>query len=468
MKSLKVILILLVITACKPNSKSDDSSNLSLVSLALLGSNTTNSQSDNSSSSSSNNSTTISTITKLIGVTSSQTTGSSVLFNSSGNLFITGHTNGGLDGNTVTGSYDMFITKYDSNYNKLWTKQIGVTSKQTTHIESRIDSSGNLYLTGYTNGNLDGNTLNGAVDLFIAKYDNNGNKLWLKLLGASGKATYGLGISIDSSGNSYITGYTTGGLNGNSLTGNQDVFIAKYNTEGVLQWSKQLGVASKSTYGSGISLDNSGNIYITAYTDGGLDGNSFSGGILDLFICKYNSSGTKQWTKQIGGGSLKMVQGRKIINDSAGNSYISGETTASIDGQTLTGKRDILLLKFDTDGNKQWTKLLGGNSGEVAVGGIILDSSSNIFITGSIYTNGLDGNSLIGSSSDAFLVKFDSTGNKIWTKQLGVSSKQTVSSNLEMNSTTGKVFITGSTYGNLEGNTLNGSYDAFFSNKLNE
>ena len=96
----------------------------------------------------------------------------------------------------------------------------------------------------------------------------------------------------DSSGNIYVAGFTTGGLDGNSSAGSDDLFVVKYNSSGTKQWNKHLG-SSSGDYAYAIATDSSGHIYVAGFTYGGLDGNSSAGGV-DLFVVKYNSSGTIQ------------------------------------------------------------------------------------------------------------------------------------------------------------------------------
>ena len=102
----------------------------------------------------------------------------------------------------------------------------------------------------------------------------------------------GNGVTTDSSGNIYVTGYTEGGLRGNTYSDISDIFLVKYNSSGTKQWTKQLGTSSNDE-GRGVSTDSSGNIYVTGSTGGGLDGNT-SSGESDIFLVKYDSSGTKQ------------------------------------------------------------------------------------------------------------------------------------------------------------------------------
>ncbi|MCP4134107.1 MAG: hypothetical protein GY754_24255, partial [bacterium] len=90
----------------------------------------------------------------------------------------------------------------------------------------------------------------------------------------------------------YITGCTEGGLDGNTNDGGWDIFLVKYNSLGVKQWTRQMGT-TENDYASGVSVDSAGNIHITGDTYGGLDGNTNDGG-QDIFLVKYSSSGVKQ------------------------------------------------------------------------------------------------------------------------------------------------------------------------------
>ena len=94
-----------------------------------------------------------------------------------------------------------------------------------------------------------------------------------------------------------MTGYTLGELDGNTNSGGRDIFLVKYDSSGTKQWTKLLGTSSTDMYltswGYGVTTDSSGNIYVTGNTSGGLDGNTSSGGS-DIIIVKYDSSGTKQ------------------------------------------------------------------------------------------------------------------------------------------------------------------------------
>jgi uncharacterized delta-60 repeat protein len=390
--------------------------------------------------------------TKQLGTTSNDS-GEGVTTDSSGNIYVTGITQG-LDGDTEElGLYDIILMKFDLSGKKQWTKQL-VTSNRLFDQGSSLffDSSGNIYVTGWTGGGLDGNTSSGGHDIFLIKFNSSGTKQWTEQLGTS-SLEIGLGVTTDSSGNIYVTGYTKGGgLDGNTNFGGYDIFLVKFNSSGIKQWTKQLGTSSKE-FGHGVTNDSSGNIYVTGFTQGGLDGNTNSGG-KDIFLVKYNSSGTKIWTKQLG--TSKDEDGYQVTTDSTGHIYMTGYTDGDLDGNTSSGGRDIFLIKFNSSGTKIWTKQLGTSKNDEGYE-VTIDSSGNIYVTG--WTGGgLDGNTNMGGY-DIFLIKFNSSGTKQWTEQLGTSSSDIVLG-LTTDST-GHIYMTGFTRGGLDGNTNSGGKDIF-------
>ncbi len=340
---------------------------------------------------------------------------------SSDNIYVTGYTEGDLDGNTSAGGMDIIVVQYNSIGVKQWTRQLGTSySEMGQGITS--DSSGNVYVTGHTNGNLESQTdlVIGQSDLFVVKYNSSGVKQWTRQLGTSYDES-GQGITSDSSGNIYVTGYTEGDLDDNTKAGGADLFVVKYSSSGVKQWTRQLGSShSTATVRWDIVSDSSGNIYVTGGTHGGLDGNTNAGfGAYlgeDLFVVMYSSSGVKQWTRQLG--TSYDDRGQGITTDSSGNVYVTGYTYGNLESQTdLTfGQNDLFVVKYNSSGAKQWTRQLGTVFSEQGLG-ITSDSSNNIYVTG--YTGGgLDGNANVGSNvegtdfTDFFVVKYNSNGAK--------------------------------------------------------
>jgi uncharacterized delta-60 repeat protein len=278
--------------------------------------------------------------------------GNGVTTDSNNNIYVTGSTalwySGGsprgLDNNTSSGATDMFLVKYDSSGSKQWTRQLG-TSFGESGLGVMVDSSDNIYVTGNTDGGTLIQPSPGEVDIILVKYNSSGTKQWTKQLGTSSNES-GYGVTVDNSSNIYVTGSTSGGLYENTNSGGYDVFLEKYNSDGNRQWTRQLG-SSSTDQGTGVTVDSYNNIYVTGNTGGELDGKTNSGGG-DIFLVKYNSSGTKQWTKLLG--SSAADYGMEVTVDSSNNIYVTGYTAGGLDGKTNSGGNDIFLVKYNSDG----------------------------------------------------------------------------------------------------------------------
>jgi len=373
-----------------------------------------------------------------------------VATDSSGNVYVAGGTNGGLDGNTNAGNTDLFVVKYSSSGTKQWTKQLGSSSRDSANGVA-TDSSGNVYVTGTTYWELDGNTSAGKADLFVVKYNSSGTWQWTKQNGTD-RYDEARGVATDSSGNVYVVGGTKGNLNGISNSGRTDAFVIKFHSSGTRQWTKKLGTW-QTDFANAVAIDSSGNIYVAGVTERHLDGNA-SAGNDDLFVVKYDSKGKKQWTKQLG--TKRNDRATGVATDSSGNIYVTGYTYWGLDGNTYAGSNDAFVVKYLDNGTKQWTKQFGTSSTDLA-DGVATDSSGNVYLVGYTY-GGLDGNTNTGAS-DIFVVKYNSSGTKQWTKQLGSSGRDYdygVATDSSRN-----VYVSGDTYGGLDNNTNAGSNDLF-------
>jgi hypothetical protein len=333
-----------------------------------------------------------------------------------------------------------FVVKYDSSGAKQWTQQLG-TSDYDYAEGIATDSSGNVYVTGSTHwyGSLDNNTYAGKYDLFVVKYDSDGVKQWTQQLGTS-TSDEAHGIATDSSGNVYVTGNTWDASDG-SNAGSSDLFVVKYDSAGDHKWTKQLGISSDDQ-ARGITTDSSGNIYLTGSTYDSID---FLGSHReDLFVVKYDSDGDWKWTRQVDDAGF----GVDIIANSNGDIYV-----ASSNGNAT-------LMKYDSDGNKLWTKQPDGS---LSANGLTMDDNGNIYITGNAVSeicNGLPGHDEDWEAClDAFVVKYDSEGDWKWTQKIGTSSYD-AGDGITTDSS-GNVYLTGVTSGNLDGNTNAGEYDLF-------
>jgi hypothetical protein len=379
--------------------------------------------------------------------TSYNDAGYGVALDGGGNIYITGSTGGNLDGNTSTGLLDIFLTKFGSSGNRIGSKQVGTPGDDIAHALA-IDTSGNIYITGSTGGNL-GATSAGGLDIFLIKFDSSGNRVFTQQFGTN-QDDIAYALAIDTSGNLYITGSTRGSLHGWTSAGGLDIFLAKFDSSGNRVFIQQFGT-NQDDIGYGVVVDNSGNIYITGSTKGILGSSSF--GLQDVFLAKFNSSGVNQFIVQFG--SDRDDVGYSIALSGTDNIYITGSTAGNLPGNTSSGLTDIFLAKFNSSGANQFLRQLGTTGRDIG-NSVAVDDPGNVYVVGST-EGGLLGNSAFGLA-DLFLAKFNSSGVTQFARQLGTSSND-IAYGLAIQGT--NIYITGSTEGNLDGNTSFGLADFF-------
>lgn len=372
-----------------------------------------------------------------------------------GSVYLGGYTQGDLYAETNNGSWDGFLVKYSSAGDRLWTELLGTVSSDLIECVS-IDSSDNIYVAGHTEGTLDAGGKQLGWDAFVAKYDSTGANQWTKQFGTQ-YTDLAKDMAADPSGNTYVTGETLGGIDGipHDPT-DKELYLVKYNASGTKQWSKRLGT-SKDDAGLGVARTAASDyIYVTGYTDGFLDGNNSSGG-RDAILVKYDAAGVKQWTAQFGSALDDWGNGAAV--DAAGNIYVTGATTGNLDGGTWDGNYKIFLAKFDSSGAEQWVKVFGTIGKEDVGTRICINASGELYISG--WTRGgLDGNLNAGAAgSDIFLMKCDSSGDRHWTKQFGSALDDW--NNGSAYDIFGNIYLCGWSQDGLDGITGDGGYDIF-------
>jgi len=258
--------------------------------------------------------------------------------------------------------FDMLSTLYEPTWQ--WAVSAGGT-KWDSCSGICTDSSGNTYITGHFKGSASfgSTTLNssGWFDVFVAKLDSNGNWQWAVRAGGTSDV-HGLDICMDSSSNAYITGRFIGSASFGSTTLNGsgwwDVFVAKLDSNGNWQWAVRAG-GTNLVYGNGICVDSSNNTYITGYFRGWASFGSTTLkriGESDVFVAKLDSNGNWQWAVSAGGTDYDNCYG--ICMDSSGNAYITGRFmggSPSFGSTTLncSGDWDVFVAKLSGCGDNQ-------------------------------------------------------------------------------------------------------------------
>lgn len=299
------------------------------------------------------------------------------------------------------------------------------------------DASGNVYTTGRFAGSANWGgqsaTSNGSDDMFLAKYDAQGAIQWVRSGGTS-NSDWGYAVTTDNAGSVYVTGWFWGTTNfGPAFVGNStltstsnDVFLLKYSASGDLIWAKQFG-SNGGEYPSELATDNSGNIYMSGhFTSSFMVGSNqlVNGGGYDVFLIKFDSSGTPAWSKRAGGTGNENAT---FIGVNDGNEVVmggrfTGNTTLGATTATSAGDYDFFVAKFDNSGNISWAKTGGGSAFDNVE--CVYISNTAIYVGGRFESPSFTFNSHTFTSNggaDALMMKFDNSGTMLWANSFGGS-----------------------------------------------
>ena len=377
------------------------------------------------------------------GVSGLDTDAAGVAIDSSDNIYITGTSQGAnvFGKNATSGTTDdIFVAKLNSSGVIQWVYAAGGTGRDRGR-KIALDSSGNIYVTGYYWSTVDfggGNvTSNGNWDAFLLKLDSSGTFQWVKSYG-SNYNDLGRDVAIDSNDNIYMLGnyrYTVDFGGGDEINNNNsDIFLVKFNSSGVFQWVYTAG-ASATDDSRALALDSNDNPYITgSFRDtvnfGG--GNITAANLDDLFILKLNSSGAYQniYTSNI----FTTQKGKGLAVDSSGNIYATGTFSGTVDfggGNITSSGNDIYLLKLNSSFAFQWVKRFAvdnGSTGQALGLAVTVDEDGNVYSVGQIGGSVDFGGGTInfGSQDDAYIVKYDSSGSFQWSKTFGSASANNI------------------------------------------
>jgi hypothetical protein len=367
-----------------------------------------------------------------------------------GNVYISGkyEMNANFGGSVVTcaGNHDIYTAKYGPAGDFKWVRTAGGPNGDYSHAMA-VDGAGNSYVTGEIESTVSFGsgvslTSNGDNDIFIAKYNTNGSLVWARKLGGGTKSDKGLGISLFGS-SVYVTGkfVSTGNFAGTTLAsaGGADIFVAKYTSDGVFQWVRRAG-GTGNDEGYAIANDAVGNLYVTGYfsSTAGFSGqNLTSKGGTDIFIAKYNSSGSLVWVKGAGGTAHDYGMGIKADNSS--RVYLTGGFRVKSTFGTYTlnasgGNADIFVARYDGNGNPSWVRKAGGTLNDYGRA-LALDANSNIYITGNYGSTATFSNTSItaADSTDVYFASWGPDGNFRWVlKSGGVQDKSDPGRYIEM------------------------------------
>ncbi len=353
---------------------------------------------------------------------------------SKGNVIIVGGFEGSVDFDPNPGSYNLtsngnyisgFLLKLDSTGSLNWAKSIRAASDFSI---SRVvvDKNDDIIIGGQFQGSVDFDpdsvsTFNlistnwNTFDVFIAKYDRNGNFIWAKQFGGVQHDRFE-SMEVDKNGNIFSTGWFYGvsdfdpGMGTFNLTQTgtfQDVYFSKLDVNGNFVWAKQLqslGVASK--IAMDLAVDSNSNMFAIGSFHGTVDFDPgvqtkylYSNQTDHTFVLKLDSNGSYSWVKQLGSSQIKPCNGESITTDNLGNVYATGSFEGTVDFDpdstatvniTANGFKDIFIECLDQNGNYVWAKKIG-NTGQDRGFSVKIDVSNNLYVCGD-YDNTVDFN----------------------------------------------------------------------------
>jgi Secretion system C-terminal sorting domain len=422
------------------------------------------------------NAQTLGLLSKSISASSAQAQGQKVATDAYGNVYQTGIFNSVISFGAYTltpasTSFDVFIVKYNNVGVVQWAKRAGGTGSDVPAGLSVLD--GNVYVSGTFENTMNFNTPSatgtnevisaGGKDIFLAKFDDQGNFIWAKRCGGSDVTGEGGGKLAIAQSSIYIVGSfetsmnfnTPSSTSTNTLTTtsstDQDAFVAKFDTTGNFVWARKIGgngtqsgigitAIDTSVYISGSTISNPTYFYLNAIGSNAITLNGNTGRA--TFLAKYNSSGLVQWAKLGVGFGVKWASSISVIDTSVyicgifEDSLLFNVPSVSINDKIYgAGGYDAFLAKYNTSGTFVWAKRAGSASiyTEQATAIVALDSS--VYICGQFQDTAnfntpsasgsneiIESTGGVLSSSDGFVAKYNNMGNVQWLKRMGGSS----------------------------------------------
>jgi len=351
---------------------------------------------------------TTSTITTPISAAS---TANATAVDAQGNIFVVGTTQGTLANQTIKGSQDAYLTKYDSTGTILWTRLIG-TSSSAEGFAVATDSSGNVVVAGRVDTELTGGSVGGGTDSFVTKFNSAGEEVFTyQISPLSDDGATSLTIGPDNS--IYVGGYAKSAITSGTTYagGGGDATVVKLSAAGKREWSREFGTAG---------VDQTRSLAIAA------DGNLLVATIENdhAVLRKFDSStgsGSALWTVDLGalnGGSVGAiaVDGNAIyVGGASANANLNASGTASIVTPS-SGGLDGFVSRIDDAGasaSANFTTYIGTTSGDAVRG--LAAAGGAVYVTGD--TSGTLPGETKSGTLNGFVAKLDSSGVTQWTEQ---------------------------------------------------
>lgn len=336
-----------------------------------------------------------------------------------GNVYVVGHFTDTVvfsitETDTVAagseGKQDVFVAKYDPNGNLLWKLTGGGLENDTGTDIARYEWSGKLYVCGGFEKRAKFGTTsilsNGLADAFVMKIDPDGNAHWIEK-GGGLEHDIAASIAVDQTNESiYLTGdfYDQADFSGETLQalGSSDMFLAKYDSEGEMQWVKTNGGTTVDV-ATGVGTDHNGNVYVSGYYQGTTFFQSHSTTAIsynDVFLAQFDAEGNCNWLSSAGSWGLDNCLGMAV--DWNGTTYLTGmfedEIITPTDSATGNGY-DIFILAYQPNGDVRYVRSAGAASSDFGMAAC-LGPDQSLYVTGYYFYFSDFDNTTIGAADN--------------------------------------------------------------------
>jgi hypothetical protein len=271
-----------------------------------------------------------------------------VVVDQAGEVTLLGSTDGTFEGQSNSGGFDLFLAHYTAKGELSWLRQVG-SEADDNGASAAVDGDGNVIATGFTEGDLGGDGNAGSSDVVLVSFGPDGEQRYLRQLG-TGETDIGTGVAIDLNGNVLVTGETYGDLDSEENAGDVDLFVAKFDSDGDEQWTHQLGTFGADG-GSAITTVEGSNAYVVGFTTGAL-GSEEPAGQRDGFLLKFDGGGSEHWTRQLGTGSSDSINA--VAVDRWGSAYVAGVAGGALPGESAL--HGLFVAKYDSAGVREWVR----------------------------------------------------------------------------------------------------------------
>ncbi|MBK8551549.1 MAG: SBBP repeat-containing protein [Ignavibacteria bacterium] len=300
---------------------------------------------------------------------------SDMTIDASGNVYVTGRSM------NKYGNFDYATVKFDTDGVLQWAKRFNAPYNDIDVPNAiAVDKSGNVFVTGQSRFN------SANYQYVTIKYSSNGDSLWLRNYNGDGNSSSAIGLSVDDSGNCYVSG------NSIRFAESWNFVTIKYNSSGSTQWTKMYKGSGANTQEvlAAMKMDNAGNIFLTGYSN-------MSSPNMDYLIVKYDRGGNYHWANTYNGTGNGDDYPLSLTTDQSGNVIVTGYSIGP-----GSNNYDIATVKYNSSGVQQWFQRFNGPGNYMDAGrDVKTDTSGNIYVAGNVY---------FGNYSDAVAIKYNPSG----------------------------------------------------------